>query len=139
MEKKESCGNKKLLDKNELNETENLRSAIYAYELKTISNLQFINGGGASVLVGFLSQIAITPKTKCYFALSIISFLLGLIFSVILSFISPRFLIARYEQNQKPDDYKKYERLRIFCLLTSLIFFVSAILLSMFGYFALSK
>lgn len=108
------------LEQNSFREVESLRSAIYDYELKTISNLQFINGGGAAVLVGFLSQSAV--HSRYYFGSSIISFLMGLIFSILLSFISPDFLELRFRQNQKFKDYKKYKCLRNFFYLDHLFF-----------------
>lgn len=113
--------------------TNDLRNAIYNYEFKTINNLQILNGGGASILVGFLTHSSLlqTPTIKILFLLSILSFVLGLFFSLRLAFVSPSFLQSRYRKDEgelQCQKHKKYKQQRkYFLCCSSICFFIGVI------------
>lgn len=111
-----------------------LRKAMYSFELKSVSNLQFINGGGATVLVGFLTHVN-NPSifSRWLFLGAVASFMLGLLLSLILSYVSPVFLSARYQQNENrlaEKNYNAISRKRFLLLTSSTCFFFLAIILA---------
>ena len=119
--------------------TNDLRNAIYNYEFKTISNLQLINGGGASILTGFLTHPNLfqTPTIKILFILSIVSFVVGLFFSLILAFISPSFLEARYREDEGEHQNKKYTNYKLkrkWFLCCSSAFFFTAVIFAIISF-----
>ena len=130
--------NKKLIFEADLYATNDLRSAIYNYDFKTITNLQLINGAGFSILAGFLSQnlIRYSIQAKYCFFISLTLFLLGVILSVGLSFISTKYIELRYRQNEsakRNTEYQSYNCYRNFFLSCALISFALASLSAMGG------
>ena len=116
-----------------------LRNAMYNFEFKTAANLQLINGGGAAVLVGFLSRPEMVCKVscKCMFLGAIILFVIGLMASFSLALIYPSYLESRYlkgESAHRDNEFAKQDSIRKTCVYVGVGCFLLAIVLSVFGW-----
>lgn len=118
----------------QLQAVNDMRNAIYSFEFKTITNLQLINGGGAAVLIGFLSRLEIVQLSKWLFVGSIGSFIIGLIASLFLSIIYPSFMSLRYDSSFKEKELEKIKFRRKICMHVGIGCFIIAILLSLIAW-----
>ena len=81
-----------------------LRKAMYESELKSITVLQSLNGGGLTLLVTFLAKSGLSSEhiIKIFFLSSIVCFIMGFLSSMMIMINYPDFLENRYKNEGIP-------------------------------------